>query len=282
MENIPSDTIEPGCEALSSQDLLAEFQLFRSAAEDLEQSYAELKQRAERIDLELQVKNEQLLASLAEVERLARIESLVELSLGIAHEIRNPMNGILGFACMMKKNPQSPKLVDWAGRVEEGVRRVDKIIKDLLAFARPEQRRAMLCKRLDAWLEEADAAELGVAIELQGDAGNSMLLGHEEALGKVFSNLIRNSGEAGASRISVDAQPLAAGRVRISFEDDGSGIDEEIVDKLFTPFVGTKSAGSGLGLAFCARALEAMGASIRAEPKADGAKFVLEFSAGQA
>ena len=245
----------------------------------LRKARVQLQQRGESL---LFIDDQTTLARLhEEVERIDRIKSLAELSLGIAHEIRNPMNGILGFACMMRKDPSSPKLARWALRVEEGVRRVDKIIKDLLAFARPEQRRAMVRKRLDAWLVEASAAELGIEIELSGDAGQTILVGHEEALGKVFSNLARNSEEAGASKITIAVESIDKGRIRLCFTDDGPGIDPAIAGKLFDPFVGTKESGSGLGLAFCARALEAMGAGIHSQPKNGGALLVLDFPSGQ-
>ena len=75
-----------------------------------------------------------------EVDRLDRLAGLSELALGIAHEIKNPLNGVMGFAALMDDTDDPEKLRRFAGKVNEGLGQVDSIIKALLAFARPEDK----------------------------------------------------------------------------------------------------------------------------------------------
>lgn len=350
------------------EELLAEFQLFRSASESLERAYGELREQARRVDHELAEANRRLRQGLAEredilgalplgvfrrsgtellgvnpvarsliqsvgmsvllseldsressllsvmdregrsrslhvtsveigeegdtlafvddrteveamreeLDRLARLSSLAELALGVAHEVRNPLNGIAGFAGMLKRCPDSPKAAHWAERIEEGAFRVDRIVGDLLAFAKPKERVEPVSRSLPAWLGEARSELPGLEIVLDSRARESELRGSPQALGKVFANLLRNAYEAGASRVTISAHEAEDGRLRIDVQDDGEGIPEEIRDRIFDPFVGSKDAGTGLGLAFCARALEAMEGRIQCRSHPKGACFTLE------
>jgi len=211
-----------------------------------------------------------------ELDRLARLSSLSELALGVAHEVRNPLNGIAGFAGMLKRCPDSPKAAHWAERIEEGAWRVDRIVGDLLAFARPKERVEAVSRSLAAWLTEARAELPGLEIVLDSRAQESELRGSPQALGKVFANLLRNAHEAGASCVTISTHEAEDGRLRVDVQDDGAGIPEDIQGRIFDPFVGSKDEGTGLGLAFCARALEAMEGRIlcRSNPKV--ACFTLE------
>ncbi len=352
----------------SVEELLVEFQLFRSASESLEKAYGELKRQAQRVDHELaeanqrlrqgieeregilgalplgvfrrspagldglnpeagsmldRVGNEELLDALVardsahvsiedqegktlslrvtsvavgedgdtlefvddqtevevmreELDRLARLSSLSELALGVAHEVRNPLNGVAGFAGMLKRCPDSPKAAHWAARIEEGAWRVDRIVTELLAFAKPKERVEPLLRDLPAWLMEARAELPDLEVQMETRAERCQLLGSPQALGKVFANLLRNAHEAGAHGVRFAAADLGNGRVRIEIQDDGDGIPDEMQERIFDPFVGSKDQGTGLGLAFCTRALEAMDGSIRSVPCKDGARFFVE------
>jgi two-component system sensor histidine kinase FlrB len=211
-----------------------------------------------------------------QVERLRRLSSLSELSLGVAHEVLNPLNGVAGFASLLRRNPESPKAAQWAGNIETGVVRIHRIVRDLLDFARPERRSDPVERTLLEWLNEA---ALGWAddegLKLQIEDPETRVHGSPEALGKVFANLIRNACQAGASQVQVTVSS-DGGRQRILLHDDGPGIPEDLADRIFDPFCSTKDDGTGLGLAFCARALEAMGGSIRLKPTVTGACFELE------
>jgi two-component system sensor histidine kinase HydH len=222
------------------------------------------------------VEDQTALAELeSEVERLDRLSGLAELALGVAHEIRNPLNGLKGFAQMLRRAPRSPRAADWIAKIDEGAMRVERIVRDLLAFARPDGHADGVCRPLAAWLAEARADAPGLAIAADVAILALGVRGSRRALGKVLSNLLRNAAEAGARHVVVTAT-TRSGRVRIRMQDDGAGIAPELAGRLFSPFVGSKQSGSGLGLAFCARALQAMSGSIRNEPVAAGACFLVE------
>lgn len=212
----------------------------------------------------------------AELSRLARLSSLSELALGVAHEVRNPLNGVAGFAGMLKRCPESPKAAHWAARIEEGAWRVERIVSELLSFARPEERAEPCVRSLHTWLSEARLELPTLEIRLVDEAARCELLGSPQALGKVFANLLRNAQEARAGCVIFAVEPVSADRVRLVIQDDGEGISEDIRERIFDPFVGSKEQGTGLGLAFCARALEAMNGSIRSMPCASGARFFVE------
>ncbi|MEZ5102829.1 MAG: ATP-binding protein [Thermoleophilia bacterium] len=211
-----------------------------------------------------------------ELGRLARLSSLSELALGVAHEVRNPLTAIAGFAGMLRRDPDAPKARRWAEAIEEGAQRVERIIRDLLVFARPEDREPVVERRLGAWIAEAHEDAEALAVELEGGAVGARVRGAPEALGKVFANLLRNAAEAGAGRVVVTAEACEPDRLRLRFADDGPGVPRELRDRLFDPFAGGRPGGTGLGLAFCARALEAMDGRIRLEDRAGGACFVVE------
>lgn len=237
--------------------------------------------RALRVELEEPgdtlwfVEDQTALRALREqVERLHRLGSLSELSLGVAHEVLNPLNGVAGFASLLRRSPDSPKAAVWAEHIEQGVVRIRRIVRDLLAFARPERRSAPCVRSLAEWFEEARPEAEGLELVLAQP--QEPLLGSPEALGKVFANLVRNARQAGARRISVTVVREAGGGQLVRVQDDGPGIPEELAPRIFDPFVGTKDQGSGLGLAFCARALEAMGGGIRCCDGERGACFEVQ------
>ncbi|MCB9880473.1 MAG: hypothetical protein H6832_18880 [Planctomycetes bacterium] len=201
----------------------------------------------------------------SELRRLERLGGLAELALGIAHEIRNPLNGLAGFASLLHRTPESPRVSEWAGKIAEGSRRVESIVRDLLDFARPERAAETVALQIAEWFEVA-ARELPVDID--AETGLVRVVGSRGPLEQVLSNLTRNSKEAGATRCRVcklvhGAESVGAESVTIRISDDGPGIDPTVAGRIFDPFVGTKERGSGLGLAFAARAIERMGGALR-------------------
>lgn len=238
--------------------------------------YQHVRLDADEDSLELVEDQTALVELQTEVARLDLLGSHAELALGIAHEMRNPLNGLAGFASMLRRNPTGPRAAQWAEKIESGARRLERIIRDLLAFARPGGAEQRVRRPLTDWLREAqlDVTELEVVIAEH--ASELSIDGARTALPKVFSNLFRNAEEAGATRVCVDVETRDR-VIRVTIADNGSGVDPSICGRLFDPFVGTKESGSGLGLAYCARAMEAMGGAIRLAADATGARFELDF-----
>jgi len=213
-----------------------------------------------------------------EVDRLDRLAGLSELALGIAHEIKNPLNGVMGFASLMSKTTDSDKLHRFAGKVNDGLRQVDSIVKALLAFARPADKTRAQAPLSQIVCEAASAA--GVPASRVEFSGNTEEQAESLALVRVLAILFRNSVEAaGEGDASVHIQVRASvdeDRLTLSVSDDGPGIDRDLAERIFQPFVSSKERGHGLGLALACRVLSFLNGSIELlNPGKTGAVFRL-------
>lgn len=209
-----------------------------------------------------------------EVGRLDRLAGLSELALGIAHEIKNPLNGVAGFAALLQRASDPAVMQRFAGKVVDGVTQVDRIVRELLAFARPgaASSRPMALRTV---LDEA-AAAAGLPrgrVRLRG-TGSVQVEG--AALVRVLTNLLRNAAEAASESVHVDieARWLDGRMLELVVADDGPGVPAELAPRLFQPFVSSKTRGHGLGLALSARVLTFLGGSLALlNPGQPGARF---------
>ncbi len=210
-----------------------------------------------------------------EVHRLDRLAGLSELAMGVAHEIKNPLNGAMGFAALLERNPEPAACRRHATRIVQGLRQVDGIVKGLLAFARPDGRRAPPLPLASLVGEACAAAALPPAqVELRGEHG---LRAPGDALVRVLAILFRNSLEAAgaAVRITIDCQ-AADGWLELRVRDDGPGVPAQLGSRVFEPFVSSKERGTGLGLPLASRVLSFLGGSLHLdEGEGPGACFRL-------
>ena len=213
-------------------------------------------------------------AARLEQERL-RMENLAHLgtlSAVLAHEIRNPLGAIKGFAQLARESagPAGAKPLDAIVRES---RRLENLVNSLLLYGRQVQP----VPRSTTW--EAVAGELGPhvreaigarPIRYSAESGVERFSTDPDLLKQVLLNLIRNSVEALAERgegeIRLRARAGTGGAVVISVEDDGPGIPKEVRDKEFAPFVTTKASGTGLGLSISKKVVEALGGRLRLLP----------------
>lgn len=210
--------------------------------------------------------------------RLRRNEALAQLgslSASVAHELRNPLAGISGALQVITRSlPADAPHRHIMEKVEQEVHRLDDLVTDLLAFARPG---AACVRPLDLGEAVARAVELvrsdwpGVRFEQIGQAS-----GHADpnVLQQILLNLLQNAAQAveGRGRVRIDVE---TDRIRIS--DDGPGIPEAMRSDIFQPFFTTKTRGTGLGLAISERSARSMDADLRlGRGPLSGASFVLE------
>ena len=195
-----------------------------------------------------------------EVHRLDRLAGLSELALGIAHEIKNPLNGVMGFAALLSRSEDPAAMKRFAGKVVQGVAQVDGIVKALLGFARPERQRGRAASVGEAVAEAAAASGLpSVRVQV---LGARELRADGDALARVLTNLFRNAIEAApAVRLVVTARSFG-GQLELDVQDDGPGVPAHVGDKVFEPFVSSKERGTGLGLPLCLRVLSFLGGSL--------------------
>ncbi|MCR9244988.1 MAG: ATP-binding protein [bacterium] len=209
-----------------------------------------------------------------EVGRLDRLAGLSELALGIAHEIKNPLNGVLGFADLIERTDDPETTKRYAGKVVAGVRQVDAIVKSLLGFARPERDRARL-STVRAIAAEAIAAAgiAAAAVTIEGDLDTRA---DAEALVRVLANLLRNSAESRADVSVAITVTQRAGWLEITVADDGPGVSAELGERALEPLVSTKASGTGLGLSLSTRVLAFLGGDLRLlNPGVPGARFLV-------
>jgi len=193
-----------------------------------------------------------------------RLAAMGTLSAGIAHEIRNPLTSIKGFAQMINLKSSDEQAKRYAKQVIAEVERLEKLVKDILAYAKRQQVHKIPV-RLSELVEEAKK-NLSIPVEVEGDA---MLCADKTLMATVLSNIFKNAQEAGATLIEVKAteQP---NRIDIFIEDNGPGIPEDILPHIFEPFRTSKAKGTGLGLAISHNIIESHGGEITVWNKPEG------------
>jgi signal transduction histidine kinase len=207
-----------------------------------------------------------------EVHRLDRLAGLSELALGIAHEIKNPLNGVMGFAALLERSNDHSASQRFAGKIVQGVRQVDEIVKSLLGFAKPDRKRLRAATVAELAADAALAAGLPTSrLHLEG---NCSLRADADALVRVLTNLFRNAIEAAAGvHVTLRAE-ARHGRLELLVEDDGPGVPASLGRRVMEPFVSTKERGTGLGLSLSLRVLAYLGGDLElTNPGEAGACF---------
>lgn len=209
-------------------------------------------------------REEQLKLDMAHRESLAQ---LGEMGAMLAHEIRNPLAGIKGYAQVIGKSPQDERNSSFAQRIVMETQRLEKLVSDLLSYARSNQEsltKVDLCEVIahSVALLRHEAEQFKV--NLITDCPDGILTGgNRDRLGQVLLNLCKNAIQAmpvgGTLRITA---AVAGKRAIISVCDDGQGISQEDMKRVFEPFFTTRARGTGLGLALCKKIVEEHGGKI--------------------
>lgn len=217
----------------------------------------------------------------SKVAHLDRLAALGRMALSIAHEIRNPLNGVAGFAGLLRRRDLGEKEKRYSEAIIEGVRRVEGIIKNLLAFARPSDlvlRKIDLCRIVEQVLTEWNLP--GLVVKLSPSP--ALIAGDSTAVGQVLANLLSNAVDAGGANFLVELE-LRAGSWVLALEDDGPGLPVEERTLVFEPFHSTKAKGTGLGLSIVHRIMELHGGTVRVVDPVDlnGARFETFWPVGE-
>lgn len=229
-----------------------------------------------RLALAFNRMTEELRESRARLVRAEKEAAWREMARQVAHEIKNPLTPILLSVELLRRAREegSPEFDRIFARTIDLVRRqvenMRGIAADFHAFAgkrKLEPQRCDLRASVDhvLALDAAWAAELGVAVEVEG-AGVFVRADPEEVQ-RVLINLVSNALEAmpQGGRLCVAVRE-AEGRAEILVEDSGAGLSAEARERLFEPYFTTRSHGTGLGLAICKRVVDDLGGEIRLEP----------------
>lgn len=238
-------------------------------------SYGALERRARRVETELEHANAELALKLDEIAALSeRMHSLDKLAAlgnmagGIAHELRNPMMAIKGFAALLEQEEAlGEREKRWAALISAGVADAESVLTSMLTLCNPEQ----------LALETIDPQELArAAVELArsecpngaerwriawnasapGFAGDRIKL--RQALRNLLANALQAQPHGGEARLSITLD-ANANEIVARVVDAGPGIPDELRRRVCEPFFTTRAEGTGLGLALCVRIAELHG-----------------------
>ena len=214
----------------------------------------------------------QIREHLLQSEKMAAVGGLVS---GVAHELNNPLTGVVGFSELLLKGQQDPKLKKSLQRIHDEANRAARIVGNLLAFARKHRPEsvmadinAVLEKTLDLRAYELRVNKIKVVTAFA--PGLPKTLADPNQLVQVFMNLITNAEQAmrdahGKGTLTITSA-MAGTSIRVDIRDDGPGIAPGLIQKIFDPFFTTKPVGqgTGLGLSICQGILKEHGGTIEA------------------
>lgn len=254
--------------------------------------------RDAELEASLAVAREEADALRRRLDRVERLAIAGELAARIAHEIKNPLSPIRGYAQLLaaklaQVDPAERALFEKALRIiREESDRIDHRVAELLSFAKADRpKRSAECRcELDRVLIEAIAAsegEPGVReVVRRIHPGLGPVIGDEDEIRSALVNVLKNAAEAmqpsGGGVIEVHGE-RRGDRAVITVADEGPGVEGDL-SVWFDPFTTTKRGGTGLGLAIAKSAVETAGGAIRIENREDrrGARATIELLIGPA
>lgn len=202
----------------------------------------------------------------AEAMRAAHLASLGELAAGVAHEINNPINGVINYAqLLVNKSPAGSLESEMAGRIIKEGDRVARIVGGLLSFARQhkEEKSAVRLREIlddTVMLTAAQLRHDGISVQVFVPENLAKIIVNPQQIQQVFLNIINNaryalnlkfSGEHAEKVLSISCEDITAEEsphVRTTFYDRGTGIPDDLQEKVMAPFFSTKPSGQGTGL----------------------------------
>src|SRR5437660_886816 len=213
------------------------------------------------------------------------LAALGELSAGIAHEFKNALATISGYAQMIRSESSEAEALDYAERILEQTRNITHVVTEFLKYARPLEipdERVALQTIVERVVAEVRETMPQVKIRWEGTFGDAG--GDEGLFRQALLNLTRNAAEAcalaeGGGRVAVcgeivHGEETSVQRIRVT--DNGPGIPANVALKLFRPFFTTKAKGTGLGLAVVQKIIVQHGGQVEVRNRTEGgAEFII-------
>jgi two-component system NtrC family sensor kinase len=226
---------------------------------------------------------------LLQSEKMASVGQLVS---GVAHELNNPLTGVMGFSQLLLARDLDEGVHAQIQTIYDEAERAAKIVQNLLSFARrrrPTKEMADVNALLQRVLElrSYDFGVRNITLDMTLDTHMQRCWVDQDQIQQVLFNVIKNAEQAmidahGGGKLTVMTQGSPAG-TRISIADDGPGIPADIQRRIFDPFFTTKDAGegTGLGLTICYSIIDDHGGRIWTEDRPEGgAVFHIELLVG--
>jgi signal transduction histidine kinase len=263
---------------------------------NLEKKVEERTRELREANLKLQTEMQERLRAEEEKQRIAvlarsreRLAMLGELAPGIAHELRNPLQGVLGYLELTKiKSADRDDLRSLLDYMKVGLSEMDRLAAQLLDLSRPEEG-PVTPMALEPLIERAcglirvQMEKKKIALNIPSSANSPLVQVNPARLTDALLNLLKNAMDAcdkhGEIIVRVQPHPQAKDMVELSVSDNGLGIPDEIRDKIFEPFFTTKpiGKGTGLGLPMVKKVVEGCGGSVAvsANPNSSGTTFTI-------
>ncbi len=251
----------------SSEELGDLAHSFDTMRVQLKTAIDELNTLAENLEIKVTERTEQLRVAQQKLFHTDRLASLGQLSASVAHEINNPLSGVLNLSMLMQRIikedgiPQEriPEVRKYLSQVVTETARVGRIVQDLLAFSRrskPHQRANVNFNSIVSTTVNLIGHKLklmNVEMDLRLDEHLPPIHCDASQMQQVLINLIMNGAEAAQGHaeayVRVSTQAAASSNeFTLEVADTGDGIKPEHMEKLFTPFFTTKGEGKGIGL----------------------------------
>jgi PAS domain S-box-containing protein len=216
-----------------------------------------------------------------------RLSSIGTLASGVAHEVGNPLTGILMVAKNLASDPGADDAPERLGIIVDEAQRIHRIVQSLLAFSRRDETPVELhaisvahVVRNAAELAKLETAGCKIDLDLSVDAP---VMASPDGLTQVLVNLLNNARQACSSEATVYVRTRAGNRsVYIDVDDEGPGIPEELSARVFEPFFTTKADGhgTGLGLSVSRQIVEGFGGTLSYRPReTGGSRFTIALQA---
>lgn len=259
MEKVGSGDLDYNVKINRRDEMGVLAQAFNAMTVDLKAAREIMVNWTKTLEEEVEKKTEEIRRTQSQLIHAEKLASLGRMAAGVAHEINNPLTGIVTFAHLMLKrvSPDSQDKEDLEVIIEQA-ERCSKIIKGLLGFARatavekgPVNINEVLNRSIQMVNTKADFYNIKFNINI--DNTLTPVIADSSQLQQVFLNMLVNAADAmegrgvitiTTRRVSEDGKPF----VEIEFTDTGPGIPEENIGKIFEPFFSTKPVGKGTGL----------------------------------
>ena len=223
---------------------------------DLKETQRQLTELNEQLEERVRERTHELREAQAELVKKEKLATLGQVSGGIAHEIRNPLNAIKSSAYFLlnARNPSEEKIKEHLERIDRQVTGIDNVVTALSDVARLPQPRLAPTEVAELLRSVVSSVALSDRIEIKWDLPEAIPLVNADSnqIPIVFRNLIRNARDAmpegGTITVGVES---ADGEVCVFVRDTGVGIKPEDIDRIQEPMYSTKARGMGLGLAIC-------------------------------
>ncbi|MEW6363542.1 MAG: HAMP domain-containing sensor histidine kinase [Acidobacteriota bacterium] len=281
------DRIETGVQEFASGNLDAEIDL--RTGDELDRLAHSFNSMARQI----KAKNEEIARSCSERAESERLASIGKFTSIIAHELKNPLGSIKVSAGVLRDLARDEQARRMASNISNEVERMNSTLLRVLGYARPTAPRMIPCAI-------GDVVAKSVSMFEKRFEGSSVRLVHRrcdpprkirldpDQIHQVLTNLLINALEAVAkspdAEVVVSSGTITGGGPEVSgmtpcvtVSDSGPGIPEELLPRVFEPFVSSKPGGSGLGLAICAQIMSAHGGEIRVRRGEPGSELALYF-----